>query len=37
LDKCYVETPTNILFGTSGVPSSYYVPFTFYYIDDANL
>jgi len=36
LDKCYVESPVNIAFGVNNVPSSYYVPFTFYYIDDPN-
>jgi len=36
LDKCYVESPFNISFGVNGVPSSYYVPFTFYYLDDPN-
>ena len=36
LDKCYVEAPLNIPFGTGGVPSTFYLPFTFYYLDDPN-
>ena len=37
LDKCYIESPITLNFGAPNVPVTYYVPFTFYYLDDPNL